>query len=260
MKEVERWYDESYDEWDRLENHIVEFDITKRYLDKYIIGDSLEIFDIGGGPGRYAIRLAKKGHQVSLLYLSSRNIEVAKEKAAQERIELKGYIHGNALDLSDHKNVYDVILLMGPLYHLVKLEDRVTCIQNALNLLKPGGILIASFISSYAPLQDYLKGLYPLNCVEDVLSYLSEGSNDGDSGFTTAYFSDPFEAQELMAQFNLKQLDFVGVENILSGKEENLKKLTSEQYGKYLDVAYELSKDPNLYGMSEHFLYIGQKQ
>ena len=41
MKEVERWYDESYDEWDRLENHIVEFDITKRYLDKYIIGDSL---------------------------------------------------------------------------------------------------------------------------------------------------------------------------------------------------------------------------
>lgn len=31
MNKIEQWYDEKYDEWDRLERHKIEFDITKRY-------------------------------------------------------------------------------------------------------------------------------------------------------------------------------------------------------------------------------------
>ena len=86
MDKVERWYDEEYDEWERLEYHKIEFDITKRYLDEYIQGENLEIFDIGGGPGRYSLYLAEKGHKVTLLDLSRRNIEVARKK-----ISRKGY-------------------------------------------------------------------------------------------------------------------------------------------------------------------------
>lgn len=99
MNKVEHQYDKEYDEWERLERHKIEFDITKRYLDEYIIGDNLEIFDIGGGPGRYSIYLAEKGHKVSLLDLSKRNIEVAKEKSREKNITLEAYIHGNALEL-----------------------------------------------------------------------------------------------------------------------------------------------------------------
>ena len=43
MNKVEHWYDNEYDEWKRLERHKIEFDITKRYLDKYIIGENLEV-------------------------------------------------------------------------------------------------------------------------------------------------------------------------------------------------------------------------
>ena len=64
MSEIEEWYDKKYDEWERLEQHKIEFDISKRYLDNYIIGDNLEVFDIGGGPGRYSIYLAEKGHKI----------------------------------------------------------------------------------------------------------------------------------------------------------------------------------------------------
>lgn len=59
MNEIENWYDEKYDEWDRLNRHKIEFDITKKYLDEYIMGKDLEIFDIGGGPGRHSIYLAR---------------------------------------------------------------------------------------------------------------------------------------------------------------------------------------------------------
>lgn len=34
MNQIERWYNEEYDEWDRLAEHKIEFDMTKRYLVK----------------------------------------------------------------------------------------------------------------------------------------------------------------------------------------------------------------------------------
>lgn len=54
--EVERFYDDEYEEWDRLEWHTPEFEVTKRYMEEYIPGDTPQkILDIGGGPGRYSI-------------------------------------------------------------------------------------------------------------------------------------------------------------------------------------------------------------
>lgn len=259
MNKIENWYDEKYDEWERLERHKIEFDITKRYLDEYIIGENLEIFDIGGGPGRYSIYLAEKGHRVSLLDLSKRNIEVAKEKSAERSVELEYYIHGNALELEEYEQKYDVILLMGPLYHLINESDRKAAVDGALRLLKPNGIIVASFISNYAPIQDYLKGVYPIESVDKLLGYLEDGKNAGDKGFTTAYFTSHQEARKLMNSFGLIELVFASVENILGSKEQEINGLEESEYTKWLDICYKLGQDENLMGTSEHFLYIGRK-
>lgn len=258
MNEIEKWYDDVYDEWNRLDRHKVEFDITKRYLDQYIQGNNLRIFDIGGGPGRYSIYLAEKGHQVTLLDLSGKNIEVGKEKAAEAGVVLEDAVKGNALDLSDYESeAYDAILLMGPLYHLINETDRRKAVENALRLLKKDGIIIAAFISQYAPIQDAL-----LYCEEDfntgeLLDYLRDGVNDEDKGFTTAYFTGIEEAKELMNSFGLKELVFAGVENILGSKEADI--IASPHYGKWIDIAYALSQDEKVYGTSQHLLYIGKK-
>lgn len=259
MNEIENWYDEKYDEWERLSRHKIEFDITKRYLDEYLCEDSLEIFDIGGGPGRYSIYLAEKGHKVSLLDLSKCHIEIAKEKSAERGIELEAYIHGNALELGEYEQKYDVIMLMGPLYHLINESDRKAAVDGALRLLKPNGIIIASFISNYAPIQDYLKGLHTIESVDELLVYLKDGENQGDKGFTTAYFTSVKEAKDLMNSCGLRELIFVGVENILGSKEKEINMLEDDEYEKWLEIGYQLSRDENLMGTSEHFLYIGRK-
>lgn len=260
MNEIERWYDEKYDEWNRLERHRIEFDITKRYLDEYIQGKNLKIFDIGGGPGRYSMYLAEKGHKVSLLDLSKRNIEVAREKCTERGITLEDYIHGNALNLDKYdEQMYDVIMMMGPLYHLVSEYDRRVAVEGALKLLKKNGIIVVSFISNYAPIQDYLKGLYEIESVDELLGYLDDGKNTEEMGFTTAYFTSHIEAKNLMNSFGLTELVFAGIENILGSKEDEVNMLEERQYIKWLEICYRLSQDENLMGTSEHFLYIGQK-
>lgn len=259
MNKVEEWYDSKYDEWKRLERHKIEFDITKRYLDEYLNGDNLEIFDIGGGPGRYALYLAEKGHKVTLLDLSKRNIEVAKEKAMERGISLERYIHGNALELGEFEQRYDVVLLMGPLYHLIKESERKKAVEEALKKLKPNGIIVASFISNYAPLQDYLSDVYPIESVDRLLNYLIKGENKLLEGFTTAYFIDYREAKSFMKSFGLTELLFAGVENILCSKEKEINMLEESEYRKWLEIGYQLSRDENVIGTSQHFLYIGRK-
>jgi len=262
VNEIENWYDNQYDEWARLDRHRIEFDITKKYLDEYIKGENLSIFDIGGGPGRYAYYLAEKGHRVTLLDLSQHNIDVAKEKANKFGVELEAYIKGNALELDNYKGKYDVILLMGPLYHLISESDRKKAIQGALNLLKDGGIIIASFISKYAPIQDCLAWLRFEGQDDDVstlLNYLNDGENKDDRGFTAAYFSGIEEAKNLMKSFGLEQLAFAGVENILGSKENEILMLPESEILKWLEIGYALSQDENIIGTSQHFLYIGRK-
>ena len=83
MNKIEEFYDNQYEEWDRFYKHPVEFEITKRYIDSYIPNNSLDIIDIGGGPGRYSFYLASKGHRVTLLDLSKHNIDTAKEKSKE---------------------------------------------------------------------------------------------------------------------------------------------------------------------------------
>ena len=147
MNEIENWYDNEYEEWDRLERHKIEFEITKKYLDKYITQPESKIFDIGGGPGRYAIYLAKQGHKVTLLDLSDKNIEVAKEKSKESEVVLENYIKGNALELEEYEaESFDVILLMGPLYHLIKEADRRKALEGSLRLLKKAAFFYPSFV------------------------------------------------------------------------------------------------------------------
>lgn len=258
MNQVEAWYDNQYDEWERLGNHRIEFEITKRYLNVFLPADSQRILDVGGGPGRYSIYLAEKGHRLTLLDLSKTNVDLAKAKAEERGVSLEAAIHGNALDLSQIQGKFDHILLMGPLYHLLDEADRKQAIAEALRLLEPGGLIFAAFISSYAPLQDYLKSLYPLESPDDVLSYLDDGRNTGDEGFTLAYFSGIQEARDLMNSFGLEEVAFVGIENILSSREQAINQMEEEAFNRWLEVCYRLGQDENLMGCSEHLLYIGR--
>ncbi|HWT74140.1 MAG TPA: class I SAM-dependent methyltransferase [Mobilitalea sp.] len=263
MNVIEDWYTNKYDEWSRLDRHKIEFEITKRYMDTYIPDAPLDILDIGGGPGRYSLYLAEKGHRVTLLDLSQHHIDIAKEKSCELGIPLVDYVKGDALELEAFPSEkYDVILLMGPLYHLTKEEDRRKAIEGAMRLLKKGGILITSFISRYAPMLDtfsYLEFDENEEEVKGLLHYLEDGYNEDGNGFTTAYFIGIEEAQSIMADYDLKQLVFAGVENILSCKEREIYALSKKDYDKCIELGYALSQDKNILGCSLHFLYIGQK-
>ncbi len=264
IKKVSSFYDENVlREWERMDRHPIEFGVTLRYMDKYY-PKGASILDVGGGPGRYAIHLAKHGHDVTLVDLSENNVKFAKQKAKEEGINIKAKC-ANVLNLNEHvSGTYDVVQCMGPLYHLLNENDRTTAVNQCLDLLKPSGLFVASFISSYAFLADVVIK-YP----EVVKEYKNQFLNTGESccnieseenaGFTDAYFIHPMDIEPFLLSFPLTKQVLAGVEGIPSFNEPQIRQLPRDMIEDWIDVAYSLSQDKLTWAANQHFLYIGKK-
>lgn len=262
---VESHYDDSAErEWTRLERHRTEFAVTMRALAGHLPAPPAGVLDVGGGPGRYAIALAQRGYAVTLLDLSSRTLEYARSKAAEAGVELAGYVHGDALDLSALTGEsYDAVLLMGPLYHLLSEDERRRAVLEVRRVLKAGGPVFAAFITRYAPIRFAAKHQPDLLLTGDPSSQelLATGVHRPKSAdrFTDAYFAHPGEIQPLMESCGFRTLGMVGCEGVVSQIEEQVNELTGELWEAWVDLNYRAGQDPYLYGAAEHLLYIGTK-
>jgi len=264
---VQQYYDGgAEDEWKRMDRHPIEFAVTKRLILRHMSEEKARVLDAGGGPGRYAIWLAKLGHEVTLFDLSAGNIALAKAKSLEFGIGPVEFVVGNVLELDRHVESasFDVVLLMGPLYHLLDEGDRKRAVEQAPAALKPGGLLFASFISGFAPLIDVLK-----KCPDELtgrvgqyLDYLEGGANvvsQENPGFTDAFFETSGRAERFMAGFGLERLGFYTQESLLGAYENQLRAVGPETFDACIDVAMRLVEDERCRSGGEHLLFVGRK-
>jgi S-adenosylmethionine-dependent methyltransferase len=262
MNTIEEYYNRQYDEWGRLERHRIEYEITKKVLDEYIPALS-DVLDIGGGPGRYSIYLAQKGNSVTLVDLSEKSVEQAISNAHEAGVHFQRCLHGNVLHIDKllPDKQFDAVLCMGPMYHLLEEYERREALRQCFDLLKPGGILIVSFISAYAPFIDCLKS-YPHEIKERksrFLEYFINGVNDKADGFTDAYFIHPTNIESLISDFKLETQRIMAVEGLGALCEEKLNQLSIEDFQEWINLFYKIADNRVIWGACEHLLYVGRK-
>ena len=67
---------------------------------------------------------------------------------------------GDARSLSEDASSFDAVLLLGPLYHLIRREERVAALAEARRVVVGGGVMAAAGISRFASIIDGLaRGL-----------------------------------------------------------------------------------------------------
>lgn len=113
---------------------------------------------------------------------------------------------------SFRNNCANVVLCLGPMYHLQEPSDRLTALREAWRVLKPGETFFAAFISRFASLMDGARQ----NLIRDnefaamVNRDLKTGCHYNASGnpeyFTDAYFHHPSEAKAELAQTGFTQV------------------------------------------------------
>ena len=128
----------------------IEYRTTMHYIETLMAGIPCpKVADIGAATGRYAIPLAEKGWEVTAVELVNYNLGILKQKAERAGISKEHLtaMQGDALNLSKlPADSFDLVLLLGPLYHLFTADEKVQVLQEARRIVKPQGRIIAGYI------------------------------------------------------------------------------------------------------------------
>lgn len=257
-KFIENFYNE-YDEDGRLENSRlgrVEYLTTRRYLDPLLIADS-KIAEIGAGTGRYSVTLAKEGYDVTAVELVQHNLEILKSKLEGSE-NIKAYL-GNALDLHMlEDNIYDITLLLGPMYHLYSEDDKMTSLNEAVRITKPGGHILVAYCMNEATVIQYvfgcnqLKSVMDLNMITDDWKCVSEPKDL----FEMVRIED---IERLNATIPVERIKLVATDGASRYIRDYLEEFDDETFEKWLSYHFATCERQDLIGATNHSLDILRK-
>ncbi len=228
----------------------VEFITTVKYIEQYL-KPGARILDIGAGSGAYSLYFARKGFQVSALELADSNIAVFQAKLTPELpIDL---VQGNALDLGRYGDQsFDIVLLLGPLYHLHSDTDKLRCIQEAIRVCKPGGKIFFAFITNdivimtmqqenpeYLLMGDYNKETFQLDDFPFVFHSLSR-------------------CRELLEKGGIRICKEIASDGVSELLKDLINRMDDASYQQYLRYHFYTCEKPEHLGMSNHLLFIGE--
>lgn len=268
FNKVKNYY-KNFDEKNRLQNDNsgkLEYYMTMNILDSYLPKEGT-ILDLGGGAGAYSFPLANKGYKVYLSDLSEDLINQAKKQKEEENtLNLVSCDVVNATNLFIYDdNKFDVVLLFGPLYHLLESSERKECISEIRRVLKPNGKVFASFIpylsGSIAIVDRYFRHPEQVD-----INNLSEVFNSGkfnnisNKGFQEGYYPSSKEIEELFSNNDFKKITVRSIRGFGYEKEDLLYSIKDKtMFNKIIDLINNTSEEQSIIDTCGHAMYIGYK-
>ncbi|MGW0705192.1 class I SAM-dependent methyltransferase [Streptomyces sp. NPDC002643] len=261
--EIVTFYTDTIDEADRLSTTAdgrLEMVRTQELLRRYLPAPPARVLDVGGGPGAHARWLVDDGYGVHLIDPVPRHIEQAQQTGAT--VEL-----GDARRLPVEDASYDVVLVLGPLYHLLDRADRDQALTEAHRVLKPEGLLAAAGINRYASLFEHtaFAHLHEEPLRRSIDGILATQIHDGRKAFTAAYFHSGAQLLAEVATAGFDETEVYGVEGpawaLLAAAERHTGEslIGSPMFESALTAARMAEPYPELLAASSHLLAIGRR-
>ena len=258
-KEILANYYTGYDEDGRLRSKhgMVEFLTTMRYVQRYL-RPGMRIMEIGAATGRYSQELARQGYWVDAVELLEHNIELFEQNTIPgEKVTVR---QGNAMDLSAFEDeIYDITLLLGPMYHLFSREDKLKALGEAIRVTKKGGIVFVAYCMGDASVLSY-------GFVRGRVHEIIEKCMLNPVTFDT--FSNPWDIfelcrkediDELRGQFPVTQLHFVASDGYTNHMRQTVDAMDDKTYEVYLNYHFATCERLDMVGYSHHTIDIFRK-
>lgn len=259
--EIHAYYDEDQEDTrlrDDAPHHRLELLRTQEILRRNLPPAPARILDVGGGTGVHAEWLTADGHTVHVVDPVPLHVERARHVPGVTA-EL-----GDARALEAEASTYDVVLLLGPLYHLLDRAERVTAWREAARVVRPGGLVAGAAISRWASWHDIFRlRIEDADFRRYVDGALRDGVHAPEPGrpfFTTAYFHRP---EDLVAEAREAGLD-VAPALAVEGSLWLLRDLgdwldDGLRQEMLLERVRRVESEPSLLGASSHLLALARR-
>lgn len=248
---------------------VVEFYRSKEIILQYL-GKNMTIYDIGGGVGMYSQWLAKQGHNVTLIELAPTAVEYAKEHMSAQNPYVAEV--GDVRKIEKPDESADMVLLMGPLYHLQNESQRLKALNEANRVLKKGGLLIAAGISKFSS-TTWALSVYGNGCdfIDDDIYFnmlkteLSTGEHHRPKEYpfiiAGAYFHTIDGLRDEVSKCGFTPINSHAVEGCIWFAPKLDEKWQDENSRKrLLDILHQTEHEDTLMGMSPHFIVAAKKK
>lgn len=157
---------------------------------------------------------------------------------------------------------FDVVLNMGPFYHLITKQQREKCLSECLRVLKKGGLLITSYIPrfyvyQYIAISDekYLDTCLAKQLIETgVLKH-----DDKNCFWTDTYYSTKEEMEFLYKNNELELIDHFAQDGLAPLLAQKVDSWNEKQFRTWCDYHYSICREHSILGSSNHVIIVGQK-
>ena len=258
-------YYESKDEGTRLTGPAdgrLELIRTQEILRSHIGPAPLDILDIGGATGIHSAWLAAEGHRCTVLDPMPHHVATAREAGLDAVV-------GDGRDLPFDDASFDVVLVMGPMYHLPEAADRALVLAEAARVVRPGGVVAVAGIGRFASLwENACIGVLAKPSVRDaVTGIITTGKliNPPRGHFTTAFFHTAASLAEELAAAGLRDVVVRSVEGPAWGQLKAVEAQgvrvneTDPLFAAVLEAARMGDGHPELLAAASHLLAVGHR-
>jgi len=237
---------------------MVEFLTTLRYAEKYL-RPGMRILEIGAGTGRYSHHFARRGYPVDAVELVEHNTRLFRRNTQPgERVTVT---QGNAVDLSFlPSETYDVTLLLGPMYHLFRREEKLRALSEAIRVTRKGGTVFVAYCGNDATILQFcfLRGMLKDPRYQSLIDPVTFRAGSDPAELFELHRREDIE--ELRSHFPVTPLHFVASDGYAHYIRGPLAEMDEELYRQYLSYHFATCERPDMVGYSNHFLDIFRKE
>lgn len=259
---VERYYDNAglaeYTRHDKSPEMRIKFELHLSCLRSFVAPGS-RVLEIGPGPGRFTEVLAGMGCRISVVDISSEQLELNRERA-QERgyaSSIDAWLKEDVCDLRAlGAQMFDAIVAFGGPFSYV-LDRRDRAMQECLKRLEPSGRVLLSVMSKWGTIHAFLRDVQTLP-PEEIEAIVRTGDvtpETAPKASADGHCFHMFTAAELTAflEDHALSIDFMSASNAVSTKWGEL--LETEQFfAKALELEQEAAQSSGALDMGTHIL------
>lgn len=247
-----------YDEDARLDStraHNLEYLTTMRYIQKYL-KPGAKILEVGAATGRYSITLAKMGYDVTAVDLTPKYVEIMKRKS--RRLKNFRCMVGDALDLSAFDDgTFDMVLNLGPMYHLFNNRDKKRAINESIRVAKRGGICMFAYLPHSSVMIGYAIKYGHVADLWKTSNHKTGALMDApDEIFNTIHIED---LRKMFDKTPTKYITNVATDGIAPRLREEIEAMPKKEYQAFMEWHFATCERLDQQGFSSHLLYICKK-
>jgi 2-polyprenyl-3-methyl-5-hydroxy-6-metoxy-1,4-benzoquinol methylase len=177
--------------------------------------------DVGCGPGRHSLELARRGMHVRGVDVSQDFVDIARQHAAEESLNSAEFTRFDARALQVETSLHDqfdfaICLCQGAFGLMVDDRHDVEILKGIRNCLKPNGVLVLSAFNAYFSVKHHGDAEF------DVLGGVSHETTDirNDLGEVknVDLWTGCYTPRELRLVFHLAGFDIVSISSVEPGQ------------------------------------------